>query len=122
MTKRAIKTVSESRVQLESRAYNRPRPLTSLTTWTSDGLQNRTLQTEEIPQEPGIADELCQTRSQVEQALGTCGLVFGPRIHGFCARWWTVPSSRGWYICQPIARAGRPRLRLSATHYRARSS
>src|SRR2546428_11553622 len=116
MTKRAIKTVSESRVQLESRAYNRPRPLTSLTTWTSDGLQNRTLQTEEIPQQPCIQDELCEARSWIEQALVACGLVFDPRFHGFCSRGWTVRSSRRWYFSQPLERTARPRLRLSARH------
>src|SRR2546428_2909946 len=102
MTKRAIKTVSESRVQLESRAYNRPCPLTSLTTWTSNGLQNRTLQTEEIPQQPGIQNELCETRTWIEQAVATCRLVFDPRFHGFCSRGWTVRSSRRWYICEPL--------------------
>src|SRR3989475_13246932 len=116
MDSRARTAASESRVRVESSAYNRPRPLNSLTTWTSDGLQNRTLQTEEIPQQPGIPDELCQTRSRVEQVLVTCGLVFDASLHGFCSRWWTVRSSRRWYICQPIERAARPRLRLSARH------
>src|SRR2546426_9146633 len=116
MTKRAIKTVSESRVQLESRAYNRPRPLTSLTTWTSDGFQNRTLQTEEIPQQPGIPDELCETSTRIKQAITARGLVFDPCFHGFCSRGWTVRSSRRWHICQPLERTARPWLRLSARH------
>src|SRR5438445_3188785 len=122
MTKRAIKTVSESRVQLESRAYNRPCPLTSLTTWTSDGFQNRTLQTEEIPQPPGIPDELCETRTWITQAITACGLVSDPRFHRLCTRWRTVRPSRCWHISQPLERTARPRIRLPARHQQPDSS
>ena len=49
---------TEDLTEPESRAYNRRWPLPHLTTWTNDGFQNRTLQTEEIPQQPSIQNEL----------------------------------------------------------------
>ena len=47
---------TEELTEPESRAYNRRWPFPHLT-WTSDGFQNRTLQTEEISKQPGIPDE-----------------------------------------------------------------
>ena len=47
---------TEDLTEPESRAYNRRWPFPHLT-WTSDGFQNRTLQTEEISKQPGIPDE-----------------------------------------------------------------
>jgi hypothetical protein len=49
---------TEDLTEPESRAYNRRWPLPRLATWTSDGFQNGTLQTEEIPQQPSIQNEL----------------------------------------------------------------
>ena len=57
---------TEDLTEPESRAYNRRWPLSGLTTWTSVGFQDRILQTEEIAQQPGVQDELCETRAWVK--------------------------------------------------------
>ena len=57
---------TEDLTEPESRAYNRRWPLSGLTTWTSVGFQDRILQTEEIAQQPGVQDELCETRAWIK--------------------------------------------------------
>src|SRR6266849_9630216 len=90
--------------------------LSGLTTWTSDGFQNRILQTEEIPQQPCIQNELCETRAWIKQAAVACSLIRDTCLHCLCSRRWLVHSRGRWYFCKPLERSARSRLRLSARH------
>src|SRR5256885_15919782 len=55
-SKSSPRTTKDS-TEPESRAYNRRWPFLHLTTWTSDGFQDRTLQAEEISKQPSLPDE-----------------------------------------------------------------
>src|SRR6266446_8677038 len=90
--------------------------LSGLTTWTSDGFQNRILQNEEIPQQPSIQNELCETRAWIKQAATARSLIRDPCFHRLCSRRRTVHSRGRWYVCKPLERTARSRLRLSPRH------
>src|SRR3989442_13672334 len=90
--------------------------LSGLTTWTSDGFQNRILQTEEIPQQPCIQNELCETRAWIKQATITCSLIRDTCLHSLCSRRRIVHSGGRRYVCKPLERAASAWLRYCPAH------